>query len=84
MVSLVFLCGHSRFAFSVCEGSLVVLGFLSLGGFFVGVFSPPGGIPMFRAPTYSSMRSVARSRQNGLRQQESILWDLKYQQVETR
>ena len=32
-------------------GSLVVLGFLPVGGSFVGGFSPPVGILMFTAPT---------------------------------
>ena len=58
---------------SVCVGSLVVLGFLPLGGFFVDVFSPSVGILMFVAPTYSCMSSLAVGRQNGLRQQESIV-----------
>ena len=58
MVSLISLSGHARFALSsVCEGSFVVLGFLSFVGSFVGVgvFSPPVGILMFTAPIYSCM-----------------------------
>ena len=83
--SLISLSGHSRFALSsIYVGYLVVLGFLSFGGSFVGGFSPPEDILTFAAPTYSCMWSVAGGRQNGLRQQEGILWDLKYQQVEKR
>ena len=56
VVSLISLSGRSRFALSsVCVGSLVVLGFLPLGGSFVGVFSPPGRILIFAAPTYACM-----------------------------
>ena len=84
MWSLISLTGCSRFALSsVCVGSLVV-GFLPFGGSFVGGFSPPASILMITAPTYSCMRSGAGGRQKGLRQQESILWDLKDQQVEKR
>ena len=81
--SLISLSGHSRIALSsVFVGSLVVLGFLPFGGSFVGVFSPPAGILIFAASTYSGMRSVAGGRQNELKHQESILRDLNYQQVE--
>ena len=37
----------------VCVGSLVVLGFLPVGGSFVGEFSPPAGILVFTSPNYS-------------------------------
>ena len=85
VVSLISLSGHSRFALSsVCVGSLVVLWFLPFGGSFVGGFSPSASILIFTALTYSCMWSVAGGRQNGLRHQESIIWDLKYQQVENR
>ena len=80
VISLI-LSGCSRVALSsVCVGS-VLLGFLPIGGSFVGGFSPPAGILMFTAPTSSRILSVSGGRQNGLRQQESILWDLKYQSV---
>ena len=56
VVSLTSLSGCSRFALSsVCVGSLVVLEFLHFGGYFVGGFSPPAGILMFAAATYSCM-----------------------------
>ena len=54
LVSLISLSSHSRFAISsVCVGSLVVLVFLPFGGSFVGGFSPPAGILMFTASSYS-------------------------------
>ena len=54
--SLMSLSGCSRFApSSVCVGSLVVLGFLPVGGSFVGGFFPLAGILMFGAPIYSCM-----------------------------
>ena len=85
VVSLICLSGCSRFAlFCLCVGSLVVLGFLPFGGLFVGGFSPPTGILMFTVPAYSCIWSVAGDRQNELKQQESVLWGLKYQQVEKR
>ena len=56
VVSLISLSGRSRFALSsVCVGFLVVLVFLLFGGSFVGGFSPPEGILMFAALTYSCM-----------------------------
>ena len=46
---LISLSGRSGFALSaVCVGSLVVLGFLPFGGSFVGGFSPPVGILLFK------------------------------------
>ena len=84
VISLI-LSGCSRVVLSsVCVGSVVLLGFLPIGGSFVGGFSPPASILMFTAPTSSRVLSVSGGRQNGLRQQESILWDLKYQPVEKR
>ena len=54
VVSLMYMSGHSRFALSsVRVSSLVVLGFVPFGGSFIGGFSPPAGILMFAAPTYS-------------------------------
>ena len=54
LVSLISLSGCSRVApSSVCVGSLVVLGFLPVGGSFVGGFSPPAGILVFTSPNYS-------------------------------
>ena len=51
MVSLASLSGCSRVALSsVCVGSLV-LGFLPVGGSFVGEFSHPARILVFTAPT---------------------------------
>ena len=56
VISLISLSGCSKFALSsVCVGSLVVLGVLPFGGSFVGGFSPPAGILVFVAPTYSCM-----------------------------
>ena len=52
MVSFISLSGCSKFALSsVCVSSLVVLGFLPVGGSFVGGFSHPVGILMSTAPT---------------------------------
>ena len=78
VVSLISLSGCSRFALStVSVGSFVVFGFLPFRDSFVGGFFPPASILRFTAPTYSCMWPVAEGRQNGLRQQESILWDFK-------
>ena len=56
VVSLISLSACSRFALSsVSVGSLVVLGLLPFGGYFVGGFSPPAGIMMFTPPTYYCM-----------------------------
>ena len=56
VVSFISLSGCPRFALSsVFVVSLVVLGFLTFGGSFVGGFSPPAGILMFEALTYSCM-----------------------------
>ena len=52
VVSLISLSGCSRFALSsVFVGSLVVLGFLPVGGSFVVGFSLQKDILMFTAPT---------------------------------
>ena len=54
VVTLISLSGYSRFVLpSVCVGSLVVLEFSSVGGSFVGGFSPPAGILVFTSPNYS-------------------------------
>ena len=82
---LISSSGCSRNAF--CRGyvcSSVVFGFVPFGSSFIGVFSPPEGILIFIAPTYSCICSVAGGRHNGLKEQENILWGLKYQQVEKR
>ena len=83
--SLMSLSGCSRFALSsVCVISLVVLGLVPFGGSFIGGFSPPAGILMFASPNLFLCVISVRGMQNGLRQWESILWDLKYQQVMKR
>ena len=84
MWSVISLSGHSKFDPSVCVGSSVVFGFVPFGSSFIGVFSPPEGILIFIAPTYSCICSVAGGRHNGLKEQENILWALKYQQVDKR
>ena len=85
MVSLISLFRWSKYALSsICVGSLIVLWVLPVGSSFFGEFSPPVGILMFTAPTYSCMWSVAGVRQNGLRHGDTIVWDLKNQQVEKR
>ena len=71
--------GYCGFHSCLCH-----LPLLSVGGSFVGGFSLPAGILVFTAPTYSFMWSFGGGRQNGLRQQECILGDLKYQHVEKR
>ena len=49
---VISLSRRSRFALSsVCVGSLIVLGFLPVGGSFVGGFSPLAGILVFTTPT---------------------------------
>ena len=56
VVSLISLSACSRFALSsVSVGSLVVLGLLPFGGYFVGGFSPPAGILIFAGATYACM-----------------------------
>ena len=85
VVSLISLSGRWTLTLSsVFVGCLIILGFLLFGGSFLGGFSTPAGILIFVAPTYSCMCSVSSGMQNGLRQQESTLCDLKYQQVEKR
>ena len=81
---VISLSRRSRFALSsVCVCSFVIFGFLLVGGPFIGGFSPPAGILMFTAPTYCCDQWQGKGN-NGLRPLESILWDLKHQQVEKR